>query len=158
MKIYVGGSLRKVPRYPGLCGAFVKKLGERIVKSKHTLLTGCSGSLDKAIASAAYSQIKKSNKSKSDVRRRLRQQLISYLIEHDQKAQEEFGFELTQSMREDWKLTHAFLIPPEQIENADVTIFVAGSQGTFLAANWARIAQKPILGIAQFGGAGQQIF
>ena len=157
MKIYVGGSLSNVPRYPDLCSTFIEMLGERIIKRQHTLLTGCSGSLDKAIAKAAHSKIKQSSKSKSD-RERLRHQLVSYLIKHDQETQKEFGFELTQSMLEDWEFTHPFLVPPEQIENADVTIFVAGSEGTFLAANWARIAQKPILGIAQFGGAGQQIF
>jgi hypothetical protein len=50
------------------------------------------------------------------------------------------------------------LSPPEQIAEADVTVFIAGGDGTFSAANWARIAAKPILGVAQFGGAAGQIF
>jgi len=39
-----------------------------------------------------------------------------------------------------------------------VTIFVAGGEGTFSANNWARIANKPVLGITLFGGAGAQIY
>jgi hypothetical protein len=50
------------------------------------------------------------------------------------------------------------LSPPEQIAEADATVFIAGGDGTFSAANWARIAAKPILGISQFGGAACQIF
>ena len=55
-------------------------------------------------------------------------------------------------------MTHPELNPPEQIAEADVTIFVSGGEGTFCATNWARIAHKPILGITQFGGAGAQIY
>jgi hypothetical protein len=47
---------------------------------------------------------------------------------------------------------------PEQIAEADVTVFVAGSEGTYFAANWARIGGKPILGVARFGGAGSVLF
>ena len=39
-----------------------------------------------------------------------------------------------------------------------MTIFVAGGHGTFHAANWARIADKPVLGVGQFGGSGEAIF
>jgi len=157
MNIYVGGSLRGVPRYPNRCRRFVKQLGEQIIERGHTLLTGCRGSLDEAVARAAFEKIMAGDGQESNHQRR-RRQLISYVLEEDKDAEKEFGYELTQSMRKDWELTHPFLIPPEQIDNADVTIFVAGSKGTFLAANWARIAQKPILGVAQFGGAGQDIF
>jgi hypothetical protein len=62
------------------------------------------------------------------------------------------------SRRTDWDLSHPDLNPPEQIAEADVAVFVAGGDGTFSAANWARIAGKPILGVAQFGGAASQIF
>ncbi len=58
----------------------------------------------------------------------------------------------------DWSLTTVDLSPPEQIAEADVTVFVSGSEGTLHAANWARIAGKPILGVAQFGGAGSELF
>jgi hypothetical protein len=47
---------------------------------------------------------------------------------------------------------------PEQIELAGATIFVAGSDGTFWAKNWASFARKLILGIPRFGGAGETIY
>jgi len=62
------------------------------------------------------------------------------------------------SRREDWSLTTPDLSLPEQIAEADITVFVAGSEGTFFAANWARIGGKPILGVARFGGADAKLF
>jgi hypothetical protein len=55
-------------------------------------------------------------------------------------------------------MNHAELRIPEQIEQADATIFVAGHEGTFLAKNWAFYARKPILGVPRFGGAGETIY
>jgi hypothetical protein len=53
---------------------------------------------------------------------------------------------------------HPDLKLPEQIDQADLTIFVAGGEGTFWAKNWAFYARKPILGIPRFGGAGETIY
>jgi hypothetical protein len=112
-------------------------------------MTGCRGSLDQAIAEAAYQALTVAN---TDARR----QLISYRLKNAQPAHR-FG-RIHVSRLEDWELTHPELDPPEQIAEADVAIFVAGGKGTFLAANWARIAEKPILGVAQFGGAAAVIY
>ena len=57
----------------------------------------------------------------------------------------------------DWELTHPELTPPEQIA-ADVAIFIAGSEGIFIGANWGRIAGIPVLRVAQFGGAGETLY
>jgi hypothetical protein len=149
MNIFVGGSLREVPEYPGQCPAFITHLGEQIVERGHTLLTGCRGSLDQAIAEAACKRLQA---KELDVG----QQLISYRLKN-QTPEYRFG-RIQVSRLSDWELTHPDLSPPEQIAEATVTVFVAGSEGTFLAANWARIADKPILGVAQFGGAGAKIF
>ncbi len=46
---------------------------------------------------------------------------------------------------------------PEQIKLADVTVFISGGEGTLKAANFARMANKPILGIGMFGGAGYNL-
>jgi hypothetical protein len=62
------------------------------------------------------------------------------------------------SERSDWELGHRDLAPPEQIAEADAAIFVAGSEGTFIAANWARIAGVPVLGVTAFGGAGRELY
>lgn len=149
MKIFVGGSLRDVPLYADLCQRFVQLLGERIVERGHTLLGGCRGSLDKAVAEAADNWIESSGRD-------ARQQLISYRLKNDQPAHRLGRIQV--SRRIDWDLGHPALDPPEQIAEADVTVFVAGKHGTFSAANWARIGDKPILGVAQFGGAGGDIF
>jgi hypothetical protein len=37
-------------------------------------------------------------------------------------------------------------------------MFVAGTEGTFWARNWAFFARKPILGIPRFAGAGETIY
>lgn len=149
MKIFVGGSLREVTENSSCCSTFVTQLGEQIVGRGHTLLTGCRGSLDLAVAEAAYKQLVT---KKLDVGR----QLISYRLRH---SSPDFRLgKILVSKLIDWDLTHPDLIPPEQIDEASVALFVAGSEGTYFAANWARIADKPIFGVAQFGGAGAKIF
>jgi hypothetical protein len=55
-------------------------------------------------------------------------------------------------------MNHPELRIPEQIEQADATIFIAGHDGTFLAKNWSFYARKPILGVPRFGGAGETIY
>lgn len=149
MNIFVGGSLRHVSESDDLCRQFVQHLGAQIVQRKHTLLTGCRGSLDQAIAEAAFEHIKKMGLDP-------RKHLISYRIRNEERIHKLGRIQI--SRLSDWELTHADLNPPEQIAEADVAVFVAGSEGTFLAANWARIAEKPVLGVALFGGAGAKIF
>src|SRR5262249_36245889 len=145
MNVFVGGSLRDVPQYQDVCAAFVDALGRETVRRGHVLLTGCRGSLDKAVAEAAF------NGLSADVEK-ARAQLISYRLKDVEPAHRLGRVQI--SRRADWDLTTPELDPPEQIEEADVGIFIAGRSGTFVAANWARIAGKPILGVAQFGGAG----
>jgi hypothetical protein len=149
MNIFVGGSLKDVPQYSEICPDFVRALGEEIVRRGHTLLTGCRGSLDHAVAEAAFRALENARKD-------VRGQLISYRLKNAQPTHR-FG-RIQVSRREDWDLTHPELDPPEQIAESHVAIFLAGRKGTFMAANWARIADKPILGVAQFGGAGATIF
>lgn len=149
MKIFVGGSLKDVVRNEELCQMFVQMLGERIVERDHILLTGCRGSLDKMIAEAAGGWLKKNGRD-------ARKQIISYRLKNDEPAHRIGRIQV--SKRADWELTHPDLDSPEQIADADVAVFVAGGHGTFHAANWARIAEKPVLGIGQFGGSGEAIF
>ena len=149
MNVFVGGSLRDVPQYQDVCTAFVAALGNEVIRRGYTVLTGCSGSLDKAVAEAAF-QALDANAAKA------RLQLISYRLKDAEPAHRLGRVQI--SRRGDWELTHPELDPPEQIAEADVTIFIAGREGTYAAANWARIAGKPILGVAQFGGAGAVLF
>ena len=149
MKIFVGGSLRNIAKNEELCQLFVQRLGERIVEREHILLTGCRGSLDKMIAEAAGQWLKKNERD-------ARKQIISYRLKNDEPAHRVGRIQV--SKRAYWELTHPDLDSPEQIADADVSVFIAGGQGTFHAANWARIADKPVLGIGQFGGSGEAIF
>ena len=149
LKILVVGSLKDVPSHADICSKFVSRLGELIVERNHILLNGCRGSLDKAIAEAANSRLKTLHKDSRD-------QLVAYRLKNTEPVHR-YGKVLISKCK-DWKLTHPDLAPPEQIADADVAIFVAGSKGTFIAANWARIAGKPILGVAEFGGAGGALY
>ena len=152
MKIYVGGSLRDVPVDTDLCTEFIEQLGVKIAEHGHILLTGCRGSLDRAIAGSANQWLAKNGQDIKEIRRRI----ISYKLKADEPIHN-FG-RVQVSKRADWSLTTPDLSLPEQIAEADVAIFVAGSEGTFFAANWARISGKPILGVARFGGAGSVLF
>lgn len=149
MNIFVSGSLRDVPSYSDLCFRFVEQLASMIIERGHTLLTGCRGSLDRAIAEAAYKALMERGLDP-------RKQLISYRLKNEERAHQLGRVQI--SRLKDWELTHADLHPPEQIAEADVAVFIAGRKGTLLAANWARIAEKPVLGVAQFGGAGERLF
>lgn len=152
MKIYVGGSLRDCPVDPELCAQFIERLGAKIAEHGHILLTGCRGSLDKAIAESANNWLERDGQDTKEIRKRI----ISYKLKADEPIHN-FG-RVQVSKRADWSLTTPNLSLPEQIAEADVAIFVAGSEGTFFAANWARISGKPILGVARFGGAGSVLF
>jgi nucleoside 2-deoxyribosyltransferase len=152
MKIYVGGSLRDVTVDEELCQQFIEKLGAKIAEHGHILLTGCRGSLDKAIAESANQWLEQNGQDLKEIRKRI----ISYKLKADEPIHN-FG-RVQVSKRADWSLTTPDLSLPEQIAEADVAIFVAGSEGTFFAANWARISGKPILGVARFGGAGSVLF
>ena len=149
MKLLVVGSLKNVPSQAELCPSFVAKLGELIVERGHTLLNGCRGSLDKAIAEAADARLKA-------LGRKPESQLVGYRL---RQAEPIHRLGLVRiSERSDWELAHRDLAPPEQIAEADAAIFVAGGEGTFIAANWARISGVPVLGVTAFGGAGSELY
>jgi len=70
----------------------------------------------------------------------------------------EFGI-INRAYVSDWEdISRPDATPPEQIARCDVTICVTGSEGTCMAATSARFAGKPVLGVAQFGGAGQDLY
>lgn len=149
MNIFVSGSLRNVPAAADLCLQFVEQLATQIIERGHTLFTGCRGSLDRAIAEAAHAVVVEKGLDP-------REHLVSYRLRNEERAHQLGRVQI--SRLTDWELTHAELHAPEQIAGADVAVFIAGRKGTLLAANWARIAEKPVLGVAQFGGAGERLF
>ena len=149
MRIFVGGSLKKVPQDSDFCRQFVVELGTEIVRQGHVLLNGCRSSLDKEIAIAAQEWLASKGVNDKD-------KIISYCLKSD-KPIHSFGT-VRRSALLDWQMNHCELKVPEQIELAGATIFVAGSEGTFWAKNWASFAGKLILGIPRFGGAGETIY
>jgi hypothetical protein len=149
MRIFVGGSLRDIRRDEALCKEFVSALGSAIVKRGHVLLNGCRSSLDVEIARAAQEWLTSNARIPAE-------QIISYCLSGDEPVHT-FGI-VRASALSDWHMNHPQLRVPEQIELAAATIFVAGSEGTFWAKNWAFHARKPILGVPCFGGAGKEIY
>ena len=149
MRIFVGGSLRDVPRDPDVCHQFVAALGAEIVKQGHVLLNGCRSTLDQEIATAAQAWLAGNAGAPKD-------QIISYCLKSD-KPIHSLGT-VRYSALLDWQMNHSELEVPEQIELAGATIFVAGNEGTFWSRNWASLARKLIFGIPRFGGAGETIY
>jgi hypothetical protein len=149
MRIFVGGSLKDVLREADMCREFTGALGVEIAKRGHILLGGCRGSLDQHIAASAHDWLAQNGKDPY-------RSIIGYCAK-DSPPEHSYG-RIRQSALSDWKMNHPELKVPEQIELADATIFIAGRDGTFWAKNWAFYARKPILGVARFGGAGEEIY
>jgi len=150
MRIYVGGSLRNVPIDEELCRGFAGALGIEIVKRGHSLLNGCRSALDAEIANAAQTWLLANDAEVAEER------IISYCLKGNEPIHS--CGRVSTSALSDWELNHPKLQVPEQIERAAAAIFVAGSEGTFWARNWAFYARKPILGVPRFGGAGEEIY
>jgi hypothetical protein len=149
MRLLVAGSLRNVPRDPELCEQFATVLGRELAKQGHVLLHGCSGSLDQELATAANGWLVENGRDP-------KKQIVGYC---NRGSVPKFTCgTIYESLLSDWYMNHPELNVPEQVSKADATIFIAGSEGTFWAKNWAFYARKPILGIPRFGGAGQTIF
>ena len=149
MRVFVSGSFRSATREPEQCRKFVQALGREIVKQGHVLLNGCRSELDASIAGAANQWLKEN-------RRNPKKQIISY-YPRDQGPVHNFGW-IGQSALPDWEMKHAELRFPEQIEKAQVAIFIGGSEGTFGARNWVYWARKPVMGVPRFGGSGETIY
>ncbi len=150
MKIFIGGSLSNIEKNGELCHQFVTKLGELIMQRGHVLLNGCRGSLDKRIAESANSWLEKNGGNPQS-------QIISYICEGQEDKQVHKVGKILNSDYKDWGFGKETPEIPEQIAHADVAIFIAGNEGTYVAANFARLAGKPILGIGTFGGSGQKL-
>ena len=58
----------------------------------------------------------------------------------------------------DWRQIPKGFAFPEPVKEADAVIIVGGWAGTHYAASWARLANKPLLPVATFGGAAIEIF
>lgn len=130
--------------------AFCEALGKTVSKHGHTLLNGCRTELDCMIAEATYKDMQARGESDPDKR------VISYLLAGLQPVHD-FGT-IIRSRLTDWDIKGESFYVPEQMQQAHAVILVGGFEGTFRAANWARIAKKPLLPFAAFGGAAEKIY
>jgi hypothetical protein len=128
---------------------FAMLLGREIILQGHVLLNACLTSFDAAIAESAYQTAKKEGKDPN-------KQLVSYALPGQELAHE-LG-NILQSQLQNWELGGARLRVPEPIQLADAIILVGGFEGTNRAANWARIAHKPLLPVTRFGGTAEQVY
>ncbi len=131
-------------------GAFCEALGKAVSKHGHILLNGCRTELDRMIAESTYKDIVERGGSDPDKR------VISYLLAGLDPLHE-YGT-IIRSRLTDWDIKGESFFVPEQMQQADVVIVVGGFDGTFRAANWARIAKKPLLPFTAFGGAAEKIY
>jgi hypothetical protein len=128
---------------------FSAALGRNIVLRGHTLLGGCRTSLDSHVAGAA---VEAATQSGANPRRAVRS-----WVTHSTKPSHSHG-ELVRSQLHDWSQIPRGLALPEPIQEADAVIIVGGWDGTHYAASWARLAGKPLLPVATFGGTAVDIY
>ena len=134
---------------------FARLLTARLVERGHTLLGAAQTALDADVAMAAEAAAKLAGRD-------LRQHLQSWIFPLDSRGapceQSHRLGRLQPSERPNWDPATSVLGVPEPIEHADVIIFLCGYEGTRRAFFWAEYLRKPILPVAYFGGAAQEIF
>ena len=149
VKLLVAGGLREEDDPGGARVRFAAALGRQIVRRGHTLLGGCRTQLDAVVAKAAFEA---ANAKASDPRK-----VIRSWVTRATTPSHPWG-EILRSQLGDWSLIPRGFAFPEPIHEADAIIIVGGWDGTHHAASWGRIARKPILPVATFGGAAAEIY
>ncbi len=130
--------------------AFCRAVGQAVAAHGHVLLNGARTELDALIADAAAQALQGSSHGDDD------QRIVSYVLSGQQPVHK--CGTLIRSQLSNWEIGSANFYVPEQVAQADVVVLIGGFEGTFRAANWAEIAQKPLLPFAAFGGAAAQIY
>jgi hypothetical protein len=129
---------------------FCRALGGAVIDRGHVLLNGCRTELDAMVAAAAYEKLPESQGVEREKR------VVSYVLVGE-KPIHSYGT-IIRSRLADWELSNDTFYVPESVREADVVILLGGFEGTFRAANWARIARKPILPFTAFAGAAAKIY
>jgi hypothetical protein len=131
-------------------GPFCAALGAQIIAKGHVLLNGCRTQLDSMISQAAYEKLVA--QGDPDPAKRV----ISYVLSGSDPIH---GYgTILRSRLADWEIASERFYIPETLREADVVILLGGFEGTYRAANWARIAGKPLLPFTGLGGAAAKIF
>lgn len=148
--LVAGGFDGRDPEQKERIRAFSRALGCAISEHRHVLLTGCRTELDSFVAEGAYEKLKEMGEAEPQKR------VISYVLSGSTPAHDRGT--IIRSRLADWEIAKEAFYIPEQVQQADVVILVGGYEGTFRAANWARIAGKPLLPFTAFGGAADKIY
>ncbi len=148
-KLLVAGGLHEKGEQGDERARFATALGEVIIRRGHTLLGGCRTSLDATVAIAAAKA--------ASIRGVDPDTVIRSWITGQTKPMHTIGRQ-THSLVGDWSQIPRGYAFPEPIREADAVIIVGGWDGTQYAASWARLANKPLLPVATFGGAANDIF
>src|SRR5688572_9723414 len=129
---------------------FLSSLGSEIADQGHHLLNGCRNHLDKAVAHGVFTRL-------TDTGRNPATHITSY-VTGESAPVHGYGT-ILKSRCPNWEsLASPGLEVPETIQQTDVVVVIGGTDGTECAANWARIAQKPIVPVAAFGGDRKRIY
>ena len=128
---------------------FSYAIGKQIILGGHVLLGGCRTSLDDKVATGAESAAIKNSLNPKRV--------IKSWVTDDVEPSHRKG-ELIRSDLQDWGHVPKRFMYPEPFQEADIVIIIGGWNGTHYAASWARLANKPILPVASFGLAAQEIY
>lgn len=124
-------------------------LGSEIVGQGHTLYTGALTHLDRIVAESAATKAR-------SIKRNPNECVVTYTCPGSSPSHS-IGT-IRGSAAESWDRIGRKLRIPEPVGQSDVLILLGGWEGTHVAANWARLANKPLLPIAGFGLAAQEIY
>jgi hypothetical protein len=128
---------------------FTKALGGKIIEKGHTLINCCITEFDAVVTESAYNKVLEKGGNPKD-------QIIGYVTD-GRRSTHNFGKIKTSELK-NWGLESPDLKIPEPILAADVIVSVCGFDGTQRGANWARIANKPLLPVVKFEGASKLIY
>jgi hypothetical protein len=153
LKLLVAGTLNPPSHDPEALAAFGSALAFEVISSGHTLMGGCMNAFDTVVAETAHrALVRQGAAPAADGQPRLR----SFVLGGQQPAHA-YG-SVVRSRLNNWQLDKDALLVPEQVAQADAVVLCGGGDGTLVAANWARIAGKPLLPLAAFGGAAERLY
>ena len=139
-----------LPSYDPKTCELLEHLATEIADHEHHLVNGCRNEMDRIMAEGVHKRLMQKGIDPS--------KRITCYVGADATPAHEFGTRI-KSRCSNWEsLASPGLDVPETIELADVVIIIGGTDGTKCAANWARIARKPLLPVTNFGGSAAEIF
>jgi hypothetical protein len=128
----------------------IEYLAKEVADQGHHLVNGCRNEMDRIMAKAVYDRLKEKGVDPS-------KRITSYVSPNTEPIHE-FGTILKSHCLNWDSLASPGLDVPETILLADVVIVIGGTEGTKCAANWSRIARKPLLPLTNLGGSAAEIF